>query len=54
MFFQTFNIEGYTCEYTTTEHLKGETLIYIDNNITYNVSSDLKIYKSKKIESTFI
>ena len=54
MFFRTFNIEGYTCGYATIEYLKGETLIYFDNNITYNVSSDLKIYKSKEIESIFI
>ena len=48
------SIEGYTFEYTTTESSKGETLIYIDNNINYKVRNDLKIYKSKEIESTFI
>ena len=39
---------------TTTESSKGGTLIYIDNNIKYKVRNDLKIYKSKGIESTFI
>ena len=48
------SIEGYTFEYTTAESSKGGTLIYIDNNIRYKVRSDLKIYKSKEIESTFI
>ena len=33
---------------------KGGTLIYIDNNNRYKVRNDLKIYKSKEIESTFI
>ena len=47
-------IEGYTFEYRTTESSKGGTLTYIDNNIKYNVRNDLKIYKSKEIESTFI
>ena len=36
-------IEGYTTEYTTTESSKGETLIYIDNNIKYKVINYLKI-----------
>ena len=29
-------------------------MIYIDNNIKHKVRNDLKIYKSKEIESTFI
>ena len=29
-------------------------MIYIDNNIRYKVKKDLKIYKSKEIESKFI
>ena len=37
------SIEGYTFEYTTTESSKGETLIYIDNNIKYKVINYLKI-----------
>ena len=44
----------YAFEYTTTESSKGGTLIYIDIDITYKVRNDLKICKSKEIESTFI
>ena len=55
MFFQTLiYLEGYNFEYTTTESSKGGALICIDNNIRYKVRNDLKIYKSKEIEPTFI
>ena len=50
----TINIKGYTFAYTTPGSSKGGTLIYIDNNMRYKVRNDLKIYKSKEIESTFI
>ena len=29
-------------------------MIYVDNNIRYKVRNDLKIYKSREVESTFI
>ena len=55
MFFQTLiQLEGYNFEYTTTESSKDGTLICIDNNIRCKVRNDLKIYKSKEIEPTFI
>ena len=52
--FSNINIEGYTFEYATTVSSKGGNLIYFDNNIRYKVRKDLKILKSKEIESTFI
>ena len=52
--FSNVNIEGYTFEYTTTVSSKGGNLIYFDNNIRYKVRKDLKILKSKEIQSTFI
>ena len=36
------------------ESSKGGTLIYIDQNVKYKIREDLKLYKSKEIESTFL
>jgi len=48
------DIPGFTMEHTPTESSAGGTLIYISNNINYKLRSDLKIYKSKELESTFV
>jgi len=52
----TVNIEipGYTIEHTPTNSRAGGTLIYISNDINYKLRNDLKINKSKELESTFI
>ena len=47
-------IEGYVYESTTTESCKGGTMIYVNKDTQYKTRDDLNIYKSKKIESTFI
>ena len=48
------SLQSYTYEFTSTESSKGGTLIYIDQNVKYKIREDLKFYKSKEIESTFI
>ena len=41
-------------EYTLTESSKRGTLLYIDKNVRYRSRSDLTLYISKEIESSFI
>ena len=48
------NIKSYSYEYAPTESSKGGTLLYIDRNLRYRSRSDLTLYKSKEIESSFI
>ena len=48
------NMNNYSYEYTPTESSKGRTLLYIDKNLRYRSRSDLTLYKSKEIESSFI
>ena len=48
------NIDNCIYEYTPTESSKGGTLLYIDNSLKYKLRKDLKLNKSKDIESTFI
>ena len=48
------SLQNYTYEFTSTESSKREALIYIDQNVKYKTREDLKLYKSKKIESTFL
>ena len=47
-------LQNYTYELTSTESSKGGTLIYIDQNVKYKIREDLKLCKSKEIESTVI
>ena len=47
-------LRGYDIEYTTTESSNGGTLIYIKNDVKYELRKGLQIYKSKELESTFI
>ena len=48
------NLQDYTYEWTPTTASKGETLIYIDNKLRYKTQNDLKLYKEREIESTFL
>ena len=48
------DLKDYTYEWTHTEALKGGTFIYIDNKLQYKIWNDLKLYKEKQIESTFL
>ena len=47
-------IPNYTIEQCPTESSTGGTLLYIKKDIIYKVRNDLKIYKSKELESIFI
>ena len=48
------NISNYSYEHTPTELSKGGTLLYIDKNLIYRSRSELTLYESKEIESSFI
>ena len=50
----TFELEGYIIEHTPTESSCGGALLYIDHHINYKVHKDLKMYKAKELESSFI
>ena len=47
-------LKNYNTEHTTTESEKGGTLLYISSELSYKVCSDLKMYKTKELESIFI
>ena len=48
------NFDNYSFEFTPTETSAGGTLLYIANHLSYKCCNDLKIYKKKELESTFI
>ena len=48
------SLQNYTHEFTSTESSKGGTLLYIDQDIKYKIREDLKLCKSKEVESTFL
>ena len=48
------DLNDYSFEFTTTKSTEGGTLIYIQNDLRYNISKDLNIYRGKELESTFI
>ena len=48
------DLNDYSFEFTTTKSTKGGTLIYIQNDLRYNISKDLNLYRGKELESTFI
>ena len=48
------DLKGYSFEHTPTEASCGGTLLYLKNNKNYTLRDDLKIYKSKELETTFI
>ena len=47
------DIEKYVIEHTTTDARCGGALLYIKEGITYKVRNELKITKSKELESVF-
>ena len=47
-------INNYSSKYTPIKSFEGGTLLYIDKNLRYRSRSDLTLYKSKEIESSFI
>ena len=47
-------MSGYSFEHIPTEANCGGALLYIDNNVNHIVRDDLRIYKSKELESVFI
>ena len=47
-------IPNYIKEHTPTKSDKGGALLYISKEINYRTRDDLKIYKKKLLESTFI
>ena len=47
-------IDGYEIVHTPTEASKGGALLYISKKLNYKPRNDLKIYKSKELESVFI
>ena len=48
------DLNDYSFEFTTTKSTKRGTLIYIQNDLRYNISKDLNLYRGKELESTFI
>ena len=48
------SLQNYIYEFISIESSKGGTLIYIDQNVKYKIREDLKLYKSKEIDSTFL
>ena len=50
----TFELEGYIIEHTSTKSSCGGTLLYTDHHINYKVHNNLKMYKTKELESIFI
>ena len=46
--------QNYSYELTSTESSKGGTFIHIDQNVKHKIREDLKLYKYKEIESTFL
>ena len=48
------NLQNYNIEHCTTEATNGGVLLYIKDNIIYKLRKDLKICKSKYLESTFL
>ena len=47
------DLQDYTYEWTPTASKDG-SLIYIDNKLRYKTRNDLKLYKEREMESTFI
>ena len=48
------NLQNYNIQHTTTESNKGGSLLYISTDLSYKTQNDLKMYKSKELESIFI
>ena len=48
------NLKNYSFEQTPTESNKGGSLLYISSKYNYKKRTDLNIYKSRDLESTFV
>ena len=48
------NLQNHNIQHTPTESNKVGSLIYISTDLSYKTRNDLKMYKSKELESTFI
>ena len=48
------NLLNYSYESCPTESSAGGTLLYINDRVSYKTRSDLSLYKTKELESTFI
>ena len=48
------DLKGYVVESTPTDASCGGAPLYINKNINYKLRKDLKIHKSKEVESIFI
>ena len=48
------DLNGYATEHTPTEASCGGALLYIDSSLNYIVRNDLKLYKTRELESVFI
>ena len=48
------DLQDYTYKWTPIAASKGGTLIYIDNNLRYKTRNELKLYKERETESTFL
>ena len=48
------NLHIYNIQHTPTESNKGGSLLYISIDLSYKTRNDLKMYKSKELESVFI
>ena len=48
------DLQDYAYEWTPAAASKGGTFIYIDNKLRYKTRNDLKLYKEREIECTFL
>ena len=48
------DLKGYVVESTPTDASCGGAVLYINKNINYKLKKDLKIHKSKEVETSFI
>ena len=48
------NFQIYNIEHCTTEVANGDVLLYIKDDIIYKLGKNLKIYKSKYLQPTFL
>ena len=53
-FLNNFNLQNYNIQHTPTESNKGDPLLYISTDLSYKTRNELKMYKSKELESFFI
>ena len=47
------NLQNYNIQHTPKESNKGGSLLYISTDLSFKIQNDLKMYKSKELESIF-